>query len=744
MSSFCDTIHSMTADAHDVRHLKPVFWLFVILQILLFSPRLNSDGAYYYEYLRSWVLQNDLNFHDEREFFTWEWVPVLKTYLPGDWEQTGYPPNIFSFGPAMIWMPFFVAGHLIALFLKVLGLPVSTTGYGMVTRFLPMLSSMLAGLAALVVMDRTGREAGFEPPDRAAALFFLLGASHFPAFLFVTPAFAHAFSVLFSAVFLYIWYVSKRLDFTSGQFALFGIVAGLAVTARWQNLFLMILPAADIGLDLLKVPGYLKKNLKNWIVFGIAVLLVIAPQLVVTRTLYGTLITDPQGEGGMLWMNPKIRLVLFNAVQGLFSLNPLLLPAVVALPFLWRRNSRLTWGMLLVVVSQSYINAVRRDWAGVGFGMRRFLNLTPGFALGMMVLFAFTRPPSKRWVRKLFLLAGGILIVWNLLLMAQYYLSELGAPWSPVTGAEMIRTQFTRSPGLFVKLIGTGLFGNGFQGDVIALALGVLGAVISVMLFVLMPAIDSLIRAAWFRRTGVCLVLLGTAWMMVMGWLLWGAASARMYHVIDLSSPGYAAIPDDLRLNPSTGYQGSRGGLVFGPLNRCEKRNYHVHYDKNRFLAPGWMTRTGDASLETGNHVRWVFRDPVETSAVELISRLETSDDMSPGRTVARITITDIHGDRIHLPVIFRIHTGCTTASPPVSGTLIERRWPALNPIETAVLDTRTRYELPGPGLITSLEITAEHLPVQWFVRGIALQAPVRSMKPVVVPGPGQVSGPSS
>lgn len=743
MSSLCDTILSMTVHAHEFRHLKPVFWLFVILQILLFSPRLNSDGAYYYEYLRSWVLQNDLNFHDEREFFTWEWVPVLKTYLPGDWEQTGYPPNIFSFGPAMIWMPFFLAGHLIALFLKALGLPVSTTGYGMVTRFLPMLASMLAGLAALCVMDRTGREAGFEPPDRAAALFFLLGASHLPAFLFITPAFAHAFSVLFSAAFLYIWYVSKRLDFTPGQFALFGVVAGLAVTVRWQNLFLMILPAADIGRDLLTNPGCLRKNLKKWMVFGITVLLVIAPQLVVTRILYGTLVTDPQGKGGMVWMNPQIRLVLFNAVQGLFSLNPLLLPAILALPFLWLRNTRLTWGMLLAVVSQSYINAVRRDWAGVGFGMRRFLNLTPGFALGLMVLFAFTRPQSRRWVRKVYLLTGGILIVWNLLLMAQYYLSELGAPWSPITCAEMIRTQFTRSPGLFVELIGTSLFGNGFKGDFIALLLGVLGAGISVSLFLQMPKIDAVIRVAWFRRTGVCLVVLGAAWMTVMSWLLWDAAAVRKYHVIDLSQPGYLASLEELRLNPSTGYQGSTGGLVFGPQNRYEKRTCHVQYDKNRFLAPGFMVRTAEAPSETGNHVRWIFREPVETSAVELISRIESSDDVLPGRAVARIDMTDIHGGRIHLPVMFRMHTGCTKTYPPVEGTLIERRWPALNPVETAVMDTRARYELPGPGLITSLELTFENLPVQWFVRGIAMQSPAQSMKPVFSPGTGNGNRPS-
>jgi hypothetical protein len=54
----------MERQAFGVKHLKPVLGLFIFLQILLFAPHLNSDGAYYYEYFRSWALQSDLNFHD--------------------------------------------------------------------------------------------------------------------------------------------------------------------------------------------------------------------------------------------------------------------------------------------------------------------------------------------------------------------------------------------------------------------------------------------------------------------------------------------------------------------------------------------------------------------------------------------------------------------------------------------------------------------------------------------------------
>jgi hypothetical protein len=101
----------------------------------------------------------------------------LKDFLSGDWKDTGYPPDNFSFGSALIWMPFFLAGHLLIICLN------------------------------------------------------WLGASHLPAFLFVTPAFAHSFSVLFTSIFVFFWFYSGRNHFLPYQSTLFAIVAGLAVTA---------------------------------------------------------------------------------------------------------------------------------------------------------------------------------------------------------------------------------------------------------------------------------------------------------------------------------------------------------------------------------------------------------------------------------------------------------------------------------------------------------------------------------
>ncbi len=717
----------MNDRTHNYRHLKPVLLLFTVLQLLLFAPRLNSDGAYYYEYLRSWVLQGDLNFHDEREFFTWEWIPVLEDFLPGDWDDTGYPPNIFSFGPAMIWMPFFLVSHWFILLLNVFGAGISTTGYGVLHRFLPMLASPLAGLATVFVLDRIGREAGFEPEDRAVGLFFFLGASHLPAFLFVTPAFAHAYSVLFVSLFVLIWYYSARIEFTWSHYALFGLVTGLAATARWQNLFCLILPLMDIVQKLCSKREWktVKNLLLHWSVFGLALFLAVVPQLLVTRTLYGTWVTDPQGEGGMQWLNPRFRLILFDGIKGLFTVNPVLLPATLALPFLWKRNRRLTWGLTLLVLSQSCINAVRRDWAGVGFGMRRFLNLSPGFAIGLMVIFALSSKPSRRWLKTTFWSIGSLLIVWNLLLMGQYYYSRLGEPWVVMTTSDMVRAQFTSSPGHMAELIRTGLIVNGLMGDYAGLLLGVIAITIVASCAWYFKAVDLSVKTALTRTC----VLLSVSFylLLVTGWLVYLTGAAKTYHVPDIYSLGYFASAEKLRLNPASGFQGFRGGLIFGPENRRRIVQYKAEYDGTRFLASGEVAQhIRDHAF--ADSARWTFNEPVEADKVVLVSRLD-NHDLEQSQQIGDIVLIDFRNDTYSFPIVFKENIASSDYIPE-NTSVLERRWPVLNPVETGISDTQTVLFIDEPILIRSVEIRFENLGAEWFVRGIAFGKPDRSPIP--------------
>ncbi|MBN1297052.1 hypothetical protein JXA80_09745 [bacterium] len=720
----------MTMSAYSIRHLRPVLLLFIGLQLLLFAPRLNSDGAYYYEYLRSWVIQQDLNFDDEREFYTWEWVPVLRDFLPGDWEETGYPPNIFSLGPCIGWLPFYALVHMLMLALGAIGVPVSQTGYGVLYRMLPMTVSMISGLITLILCDRLGKEAGFLETDRSRALVLILGASHFPAFLFITPAFAHAFSVMWTTWFMLMWYLSGTAAARSWRpvhYILYGMIGGMAVLMRWQNLFVMILPCVDA----LRQIGQWKNRLETrdkllcWLGFASGLLVTIFPQLLVTHTLYGRWLTDPQGHGGMHWFQVNLSIILFDRIKGLFTVNPILLPAIIALPILWYRNRRLTIGLLTLTVTQTYINAVRRDWAGVGFGMRRFLNLMPAFALGMMVIAAvFSRPGLRRYRIPAGLVGAG-LIIWNVLLMAQYYLSTLGAPWVNMSFGEMVQRQWTQSPTCLLELMGGALLGRGLIRDPFCLLLLAFSLVVTGCVIRWLPRISETIRSV-FRKTPGRLLFFG-AWSVftVTSWLTAVIVQADSYQVIDLAPGTSYGQLRDMTLNGQTGYQGIAGGIRIGPGKQWIHLEAHKAYHRDRFLNPGMLSIRPVPPIHPDEHLTWFFPERVRADRLEMITHMERVTGLSAGEHLAEIAVETEIGTHLQFPVVFGRHAGSDKEQNYKDGVWIERDWPALHPIEEDTGDMRAIYSFDPPVAIRSVTIRIRDLPVVWTIRGIAFRRAV-------------------
>src|SRR5215216_1367299 len=115
--------------------LRPrwVFGGLFLLSLLFFLallrvPRVDgqlvgSDGVFYYIYARSLVIDHDLDFANEFAYFQ---VPPAKYSLT----PIGRVPNKYAIGPALLWMPFFLAAHLIALLGGALGLRILADGYG--------------------------------------------------------------------------------------------------------------------------------------------------------------------------------------------------------------------------------------------------------------------------------------------------------------------------------------------------------------------------------------------------------------------------------------------------------------------------------------------------------------------------------------------------------------------------------------------------------------------------------------
>ena len=84
------------------------FAIGIALQLQL-GARLQSDGFYYFAYLRSIAFDHDVNFmNDYRMLGLGD-----KTYLFQP-TRTGYAESAWTIGPAIVWSPFFAVGHVVA------------------------------------------------------------------------------------------------------------------------------------------------------------------------------------------------------------------------------------------------------------------------------------------------------------------------------------------------------------------------------------------------------------------------------------------------------------------------------------------------------------------------------------------------------------------------------------------------------------------------------------------------------
>ena len=81
----------------------------LLAQLALPVPRLDADAVEYFSHLRSLYVDHDLDFANEFEHFG-----ILGRYDKIRPTPTGHRRTIFSVGPALLWMPFYAAGDLVA------------------------------------------------------------------------------------------------------------------------------------------------------------------------------------------------------------------------------------------------------------------------------------------------------------------------------------------------------------------------------------------------------------------------------------------------------------------------------------------------------------------------------------------------------------------------------------------------------------------------------------------------------
>ena len=408
--------------------------LVAVLALPLFTPRVYaSDEIKYFAALRSVYFDHDLHYENEYAYFVSR-DPVAHAGLRPFMEQstpTGYRLNDAPIGSALMWAPAYVVADGFVVVARALGARVPRDGFSWPYVWAVCLASLAWGTSGLFLCYRLCRAY----VGRAEAIWGVLAvwfASPVVFYLYITPAMSHANSLFAVALFLWVWHVT-RPDRTRLGWAALGASAALMILVRELNWLLLLVVAVDECLSIRRVAdardrvkgetalavlfAELVQRTAGYLVFGLAVVVLVAPQFYVYQTLNGTLGPTPFVIEKFSLLPVHAVEVLFSGFHGLFSWHPVTLVGVIGLALLWRRSPTLALAFGAVFAAQVIvIGSYETWWGGASFGARRFVNCTAIFSVGVSVALARLRGASLR-------MAGAVvvlLILWNFGLAVQY------------------------------------------------------------------------------------------------------------------------------------------------------------------------------------------------------------------------------------------------------------------------------------------------------------------------------------
>jgi hypothetical protein len=395
--------------------LAALFTAGLALQMQL-GARLQSDGFYYFAYLRSLAFDRDVNFmNDYRMLGLGD-----KTYLFQP-TQTGHAESAWTIGPAIVWSPFFAAGHVVATRLKASGRDVTTDGTSFPYRQAICVGSLFYGLLGCWFAYRLTK-LYFPAPLAAPAVALTITGSFMVWYLVKEPSMTHASSMASVAGFIWFWAATAERR-TLRSWALLGLLAGFMALIRWQNLLFALLPGVEALRLLVRASKAgdrcgQREALAGSAAFLACLVIGFLPQMLAWKAMYGSFIARSPVGPQVRWTDPHIVDILWSARNGLFSTAPILyLGAIGLVGFAFTRPA-IGMPILASVAVMVYFNACIQDWWGsAGFGGRRFDGVIPVFCVGLAAFIDYAAAVVRRHGAATVTVLLAALAVWNLALM---------------------------------------------------------------------------------------------------------------------------------------------------------------------------------------------------------------------------------------------------------------------------------------------------------------------------------------
>ena len=426
----------------------------------------SADGMGYYSYLRSGMLDGNIDFFDEKNYF---WNAKITS--------TGFAHNNWAVGSALLWFPFFSIAHVIALSLSRLGFPVQPDGYSEPYMLLTGLGSSLYVLAGLLILYRVVRRY-FQPRESLLATITVFLATPLPYYTFIEQRLSHSGEFFLVVALIWVWLAWREQGKTRPLSFLLGVLAGLVFDIRYNSMIILAVVLPDIASDIWV--GWKKKEGIRGIWRSVsyfetlipAFLLMIFPQVLAWLIIFGKPFPPIEHFGAFSqnYSDPTLFLKMFSSLflrhdWGLLYSQPLWLLALPGLILFWRRNRTIgrAFGiafLLSLQVTLAY-NSVFPNQFSFGFRLLLICNVFLTFGLAQFLTLFEER---TAWIAAM---ACFFFMLANYLLLAQYKIVlEFDNPEYSVIGLKNIPLVFMRASWLLLRssnffnalICGTGLF----------------------------------------------------------------------------------------------------------------------------------------------------------------------------------------------------------------------------------------------------------------------------------------------
>ena len=434
-----------------------------LVSLPVVTPRVAaSDEIEYFSYLPSILLDGDLNFRNQYEYFCardpQDCVKsrFQETFLDMK-TPTGMQINFGPMGTAVLWLPFYLVAHLFALIAQNFNPAFAANGVSQPYIFAVSVGSVFWGWFGMYLAYRIARHYFDEAIALGSALVILF-ATNAVYYMYVAPAFSHATSLFASALFVFVWWRTRESRARGNWLHWFvlGASGGLMTMVREQEGVFFVIVLVE-GANVLY--GVLRKTeefaaLKKWIlgafVMALGAFVVFLPQLIVYRVLNGNFMPARNVTDKFTWNGNHIFDILFSNFHGLFTWTPVVLLAVIGLFLLWRHDKLLAVAFLVAFAVETYLLGSFSTWfGGAAYGGRRFINCTVLFVVGLA---AFADAIQTRVPRPVLAGAGAVLIVWNLFFIIQF-VTGMVPRQQPVDMLEMARNQFVGVPPRLFEIV---------------------------------------------------------------------------------------------------------------------------------------------------------------------------------------------------------------------------------------------------------------------------------------------------